>query len=91
MMTHKPLRAIFFSDSAKDDPVLSSFADEVGRGADVEVYALGGPLRFKDGVTPPIQPEKHVLSGGREAWVTTHPVMPATGRPLVMIVAEASR
>lgn len=86
----KPKRTTNFSEAADGDSLLAELAGEyAAMDSDVEVYAATGPLRFKDGVLPPIEPEKRFLADGREAWITKHPVLPVTGRAFVLIVAEA--
>lgn len=86
----KPKRSTFFAQTAEGDSILIELADEfAAMDSNVEVYAAAGPLRLKEGVVPPIEPEKRFLADGREAWITKHPVSPVTGRAFVLIIAEA--
>jgi hypothetical protein len=84
----KPPREVHLSEAIQEDSVLSAFAEEVSADSDVHIYSAKGPLRLKPGATPPVQPERHVLADGRDVWVTRFPMMPASQRPFVLIVAE---
>lgn len=81
-------REVNLAEMVQDDSVLRTFADEVASDSDVDIYAASGPLRLKEGGIPPVQPEKHCVADGREAWVFRFPDLQAKQRPFVLIVVE---